>query len=248
MKLLIDIGNTTTSMGLWKNSKLSMVANSDNNKLFINIKKYSKKEIDRIMLISVISAKDNKLIKDKLKKIFKCEVEQIKSTSKLLGVINGYKQPAKLGDDRWCTIVGAYYLFKKPLIIVDCGTAISIDCVNDFGHHLGGYILSGFDGYSKSFNNAEKLKSIKLKEKNTNKKLLYAKTTAEAMLSGYALMVASAIEKTYSNLQSSSIKKPLLIMSGGYAKQILSNLNIKTIHKPNLVLESSGLISDRLKL
>ena len=77
---------------------------------------------------------------------------------------------------------------------------------------------------------------------------MYAKTTAEAMLSGYALMVASAIEKTYSNLQSSSIKKPLLIMSGGYAKQILSNLNIKTIHKPNLVLESLGLISDRLKL
>ena len=114
MKLLIDIGNTTTSMGLWKNSKLSMVANSDNNKLFIDIKKYSKKEIDRIILISVISAKDNKLIKDKLKKIFKCEVEQIKSTSKLLGVINGYKQPTKLGDDRWCTIVGAYYLFKKP--------------------------------------------------------------------------------------------------------------------------------------
>jgi len=245
VKLLIDIGNTTTSMGLWKNSKLSMVANSDNNKLFIDIKKYSKKEIDRIILISVISAKDNKLIKDKLKKIFKCEVEQIKSTSKLLGVINGYKQPTKLGDDRWCTIVGAYYLFKKPLIIVDCGTAISIDCVNDFGHHLGGYILSGFDGYSKSFNNAEKLKQIKLKERNTNKKLSFGRTTEDALLSGYALMVTSAIEKIYSVLYSKIKKKPLLIISGGYGKEILSNLTIKVKYEPNLVLKCLGLISSR---
>ena len=43
MKLLIDIGNTTTSVSLWGNSKLSMTSNSGNNKLLVTLKKYLKK-------------------------------------------------------------------------------------------------------------------------------------------------------------------------------------------------------------
>ena len=52
MKFLIDIGNTTTSVGLWQNSKLSMVNNSDNNKLFLTLKKYLKKDIDELKRIN----------------------------------------------------------------------------------------------------------------------------------------------------------------------------------------------------
>ena len=135
----------------------------------------SKKEIDEILLTSVISIKENKLIINKLKKIFKCRVKQIKSSSNLLGVTNGYIQPAKLGDDRWVTIVASSFLHRKPLIIVDCGTAISIDIVNAKGIHLGGYILGGFDGYSKSFKNAYHLKNIKIKEDTASQKKYFPK-------------------------------------------------------------------------
>jgi type III pantothenate kinase len=245
MKLLIDIGNTNTSIGFWNNSKLSLVTSMINKDLFDILKKYSKKDLNEILIISVINNKENKIIKDKLKKTFKCKITQIKSSAKLFGVINGYKKSVQLGDDRWVTIVASYLNYKKPLVIVDCGTALSIDCINDNGRHLGGYILSGFDGYSQSFYNAEKLKKIKLKENKTNIKLLYAKTTREALLAGYALMVTSAIEKTYSKVKFNSSKKPLLIMSGSYAKQILSNLNIKSMYDPNLVLKCLGFISDK---
>ena len=180
-----------------------------------------------------------------LKKMFKCKITQIKSSSRLLGVTNGYDKPTQLGDDRWATIVASYHKYKRPLIIIDCGTAISIDCVNDSGRHLGGYILSGFDGYSKSFFNAENLKNIRLTENKTNKKLLYAKSTRDAMLSGYALMIASAIEKIHSRMKSSSKVQPQLIISGGYAKQILSNLTIKCKYEKNLVLKCLGSISDQ---
>jgi hypothetical protein len=47
-------------------------------------------------------------------------------------------------------------------------------------------------------------------------------------------MVCSAIEKTYTALESRSATKPLLIMSGGFAKHILSNLGVKAKHDPNL--------------
>ena len=74
MKILIDIGNTTTSLGLWKNNKLSMTNNIENNKLFITLKKYLKRDIDEILFTSVIGTKENKLIIDRLKKIFKSNI------------------------------------------------------------------------------------------------------------------------------------------------------------------------------
>ena len=247
MKLLIDIGNTTTSVGIWENQNLSCVTTTTNDNLFVALKKYYKKDINEILITSVINAKDNKIIKDKLKKLFECKINQIRSSPKLLGVTNGYKQPTKLGDDRWVTIVASYLHYKKPMVIVDCGTTISIDCVNHTGRHLGGYILSGFEGYSKSFYNADNLKKIKLKENNINKKLLFARTTEDALLSGYMLMVTSAIEKTYTIFYSKFKKKPLLIISGGYGKQISFNLIVKAKYEPNLVLKSIGLISDKKK-
>ena len=246
MKLLIDIGNTTTSISLWKNSKLSMTSNSDNNKLLVTLKKYLKKEIDEILLTSVISVKENKLIVDKLKKIFKCRVKQIKSSSNLLGVTNGYIQPAKLGDDRWATIVASYFLYRKPLIIVDCGTAISIDIVNAKGIHLGGYILGGFDGYSKSFKNAYHLKNIKIKEDAVSQKKSFPNKTEDGITEGYLLMVISAIENTYNHIKKNQKTSPKLLISGGYGKIISKRLSVKNKYEPDLVLKSIGLIGSYL--
>ena len=244
MKLLIDIGNSKTKIGIWNHKRLSNLSEYETKDFFKNISKYKKNVIDEIYVTSVISQKDNTKIKSYLEKIFKIKPYQIKSTKSLIGVKNGYKQPSKLGDDRWCAIVGAYNLFKRPIIIVDCGTAISIDCVNSLGQHLGGYILSGFEGYSKSFFNAEKLKNIRLHEQNIKNNLSPAKNTKDAILSGYTIMVISAVEKIYKQFQIKVRKKPFLVLSGAYGKQMSSHLNIKAKYEPYLVLKSLGLISE----
>ena len=246
MKILIDIGNTTTSLGLWKNSKLSMTNNIENNKLLITLKKYLKRDIDEILFTSVIGTKENKLIIDRLKKIFKSNIKQIKSSSNLLGVSNGYIQPKKLGDDRWATIVASSLLHEQPLIIVDCGTAISIDVVNAKGIHLGGYILGGFDGYSKSFKNAYHLKNIKIKEGVASQKKYFPKKTEDGITEGYLLMVISAIENTYNQVKKNQNTPPRLLISGGYGKIISKRLSVKNKYEPDLVLKSIGLIGNRL--
>ena len=246
MKILIDIGNTTASLGLWKNNKLSMTNNIENNKLFITLKKYLKRDIDEILFTSVIGTKENKLIIDRLKKIFKSNIKQIKSSSSLLGVSNAYIQPKKLGDDRWATIVASSLLHEEPLIIVDCGTAISIDVVNAKGMHLGGYILGGFDGYGKSFKNAYHLKNIKIKEGVASQKKYFPKKTEDGITEGYLLMVISAIENTYNQVKKNQNTPPKLLISGGYGKIISKRLSVKNKYEPDLVLKSIGLIGNRL--
>lgn len=244
MKLLIDVGNSKTKMGIWNYGRLLNVSLSETKNILKNISNYKTKRINGIYITSVISSKENKKIITYIEKNFKIKPHQIKSTKSMLGVNNGYIKPTKLGDDRWCTIVGLYKLYKKPLLIVDSGTAITLDCVNNNGKHLGGYILSGSDGYQSSFTNSYNLKSIKLKNINPIKKFKPSKSTDEAILEGYVLMVTSAIEKLYKNFSAQQTKKPLLIIGGGYGQIISKRLSIKNKYEPNLVLRCLGLIAN----
>tara|TARA_B100000953_G_scaffold296551_1_gene289683 strand:- start:3316 stop:4059 length:744 start_codon:yes stop_codon:yes gene_type:complete len=244
MKLLIDIGNSNAKLGIWKYGKLSNVNVVETQNILKVFTKYKNQPINEIFLTSVISAKNNKKILSYIKRKFKSKIYNMTSSKELLGVKNKYKQPSKLGNDRWCTIVGLYKSYKKPLLIVNCGTAISIDVVSIEGVYLGGYILGGFDGYKSSFLKAHNLKKIKLNNTGSIKKFKPSKSTKEAIIEGYALMITSATEKSFKDFSESQTKKPLLIISGGYGKIISKRLSIKNKYEPNMVLKSLGLISD----
>jgi type III pantothenate kinase len=52
-------------------------------------------------------------------------------------------QPAETGIDRVLNIAAAYEQMQKACVVVDAGTAITIDCCNDKGDFLGGAIAPG---------------------------------------------------------------------------------------------------------
>lgn len=57
---------------------------------------------------------------------------------------NGYATPETLGKDRLCAAAGAHFLHGgKPLLIVDAGTALTIDLTSREGDFLGGVISPG---------------------------------------------------------------------------------------------------------
>ena len=131
-------------------------------------------------------------------------------------------------------------------MIIDCGTAISIDIVNTKGKHSGGYIFSGFDGYTDCFKNAFHLKNTKLQESVVLKKKSFPTKTDEGIADGYLLMVISAIENIYSQVINNKKMLPRVLITGGYGKIISKNLNIKNQYESNLVLKCLGIISNSL--
>jgi len=54
-----------------------------------------------------------------------------------------YRDPTKLGIDRWLAVLAAKYLGSEVAIVVDAGTAITIDVLDSLKGHAGGYILPG---------------------------------------------------------------------------------------------------------
>ena len=108
MRLLIDIGNTHTTLGVWINSKLSSVITVETKNFSKALLKIKNKPINEIFLTSVVAKNSLSKVKKSLTKLISAKIIEIKSSSKLLNVTNGYDSPGKLGSDRWASIVGLF--------------------------------------------------------------------------------------------------------------------------------------------
>ena len=156
-----------------------------------------------------------------------------------------YPQASRLGPDRWAQIVAAYKIFKKNIMIVSCGSAISIDYVTESGDHKGGLILSGAERYSNCFSDIHNLKNIKLSTNHNKNSKVLESNTLKQITAGYRVMISSSINEIYSNLCQSSKPKPKLLITGSYSKNISRDLKIKCLVEPYFVLKSLALIQDR---
>ena len=61
------------------------------------------------------------------------------------GVRNAYRPAQGIGVDRWLCLLGAAALTRSDVMIVNAGSAITIDLLRSDGQHLGGAILPGFN-------------------------------------------------------------------------------------------------------
>ena len=144
MYLLIDIGNTRIK---WqhRDEKNIIASNSIIVEEFMDLDFSSIKSIEKIIMSNV----SHSVVLDKMKEIlavFKCPIIEATSDSNDY-LINDYEDCKTLGVDRWMAALGAWKLYQRPLLIINAGTAITIDLINldqkDKAHFKGGMILPG---------------------------------------------------------------------------------------------------------
>jgi len=145
MDLYVDIGNSAVK---WANAKELETG---------NIQAVSSKEIDtmltdrwqslaapeRVCLSSVLQESKLAWLKAWILRHWRIEPVMAVTRAQELGVTNGYREPTQLGVDRWLALLSARSLTQGPVLVVDCGTATTIDAMDETGHHLGGVILPG---------------------------------------------------------------------------------------------------------
>lgn len=161
MKLLIDIGNSRIKW-LYGN-EVPGIVEAVSYKTNWQEKLYRAFHLmptpDLIGLSSVNNSEIEETIIDladqlwqKPVKIFQAQ----KQTNSTLTV--GYEDASKLGTDRYLAMLGARGLCKEALCVVGCGTAITLDVIDDHGRHLGGLILPGIRLMENALlNNTQKL-------------------------------------------------------------------------------------------
>ncbi len=167
------------------------------------------------------------------------EAKQIFSAKQQCGVHSLYDDSSELGADRWAALVGAWSITQRPAIVIDCGTAITVDALNHNGEFIGGSILPGFDLAAVALEQ----QTAAIADSREFTPALPARSTAEAVSSGIVIGTVYAIEgliRDYRKLGGGA--DDALVLTGGQSHwlQKYSRLNFK--HCPELVLDGLSLI------
>jgi type III pantothenate kinase len=141
-----------------------------------------------------------------------------------------YDDPSMLGADRFSAMLGAINHFpNKPLLVIDIGSAITFDVVDNNGLHHGGLIMPGMKALRGSF---EKFKTIDL---SFNLKGL-ANNTDDAWKQGTYAMIIGAINYQIESFQS-NFSDGVVPVCGGHAKEFKKELPKSIELFDNLVLD-----------
>lgn len=166
------------------------------------------------------------------------DVHFASSKASELGLTNAYSQPRTMGVDRWVAMIGAWTEFQAACLVVDAGTAVTIDAIDDDGQHLGGQILPGIDLMSKALaRDTSDIPQVETPKAGAFEGLRqFADSTKGAVGSGALAAVTGAVERAIKTLRSNAYD-PQVVLTGGDASRILQALDEDPLHRPNLVLE-----------
>jgi type III pantothenate kinase len=160
------------------------------------------------------------------------KIQFIKTCNAAHGVRIAYAEPEHLGVDRFVALVGAHRYVKTASIVIDCGTAVTLDALTSDGEHLGGLILPGLEMMRGSL--VRDTSRINLGDDSPQLPLL-AQDTAEAVLSGTLRMLVAAIERIAVEMETELAEPVTRVLCGGDALRLIPWLSDDYQHDPLLV-------------
>ena len=245
MRLLIDIGNSRLKWSWQSHLQLGPIdaiaydAKTLANELLVLWLEETPPE--SVWVASVAKPAVKKILDQFLSSQWGVTAHYIQATPSALGVINAYAEPARLGCDRWAAMLAAYQLENNCVMIVDCGSAVTIDAIDSEGHHLGGTISPGI-----SLSNTVLTHHTNLQWHANDSVLpdkVFATSTAEAIMTGIGHGIVGLIEHAYHQLIESG-HHPVIYLTGGDAVYISKALHIEHKYVEDLVLQGLALLAD----
>ncbi|MCL2562345.1 MAG: type III pantothenate kinase [Rikenellaceae bacterium] len=218
MNLAIDIGNTHIKAAVFEGEVLVETFKSRSaDRAFIEAVLKIYPGIDKVILASV--RRDIAEVEEAVKKRVK-RYTRFDGTKKV-PIKNLYATPETLGPDRLAAAVGANAIYPDSnVMIVDFGTAITIDLVTQRGEFLGGNISPGVDVRFQSLH--ERTANLPLCE-DTGRTVLLGTTSEEAICSGVLNGVLYEIEGYVMRLES-EYEELRIIFTGGDGKYFAERL------------------------
>jgi len=206
----IDIGNSFTKIK--SNQRITIIDNH-----FFSLPSF---EGDCDILVSCVS--------DDLLKSLPEKVKILSAQKSYKSLQNGYENPTDLGIDRWMAMIAGYEILKGGgFIVIDAGTAITIDIVDQECKHTGGYILPGL---RKTLNDFMKFKYDLESASN-----IPGKNTAEAWTNGVSAMISYSLDGLVR--ENMKLNDYQVLLTGGDASMISRYISFPFQKFENLVLD-----------
>jgi type III pantothenate kinase len=232
MNLVIDAGNSRVKWGWhdgrqWANvATVSLIefaaANHD-----INPFAATHEDPDRIVISNVAGEGAHQLIVN-WTSIFEATPLWLRGEPARCGVRSRYDDPGQLGPDRWAALIAARVLHEGDCVVVNAGTATTVDMLSAEGEFLGGVILPGVE--LMRFVLHEHTGKLPIQEGRFRAR---PTRTLDAIETGCRHAQAGAVERVVR----SAAPGALCLVSGGAGQALIEQLDIPTRYVENLVLE-----------
>lgn len=255
MLLAIDVGNTEMVFGIYRGDTLcthwrlssSIYRTTDETWILFNgwclLQQIPVTEVQGVVISSVVPNLTSMLVEMSRKYL---QLDPLVISAEIdTGLVIRYESPKAVGADRICNTVGGIKRWGAPLIIVDFGTAITLDVVSAKNEYLGGIICLGLKAAAHQLHTvAAKLPRVEL----TFPKCVIGRDTETSIQSGLlwgaVTMIDGLIERIAKELDVATIRA---IATGGQAEFIAPHCHrIETI-EPFLTLEGMKTIYYRIE-
>jgi len=244
MLLSIDVGNSRTKWALFNAAgEIQQHAACLNQALATADLSTSTLGYTRVIISNVAGPDLALLLTEKLTPYAR-PIHWMQSSAQAAGLVNSYTPSASLGSDRWAALIAAWQIKHAPCVVVNAGTAVTIDALSldsrlNSGRFLGGLIMPGLDLMQHSLGSA----TAQLPKGNTVMPTpasaeIFATSTTAAIYAGAIFAVLGAITQMAHALQQQCQQTPSVIISGGNAALIYQQLK----HNPvihGLMLDAS---------
>lgn len=250
--LAVDIGNTNIECGLFKQDKklsswrLSSDLPRTSDEVWqavtffcgeANIKSSS---IDTVAIASVVPDHTRTFVQMS-GKFLKIE-PLIISVDSCPFIKTEYSDPYQIGADRLCNAVGGFHYYGGPLVVVDFGTAITLDVISKDGAYMGGVILPGPQAAAASLHRrTSQLPQVSLEFPDS----VIGKTTDHGIRTGITWGVVDMIEGLLVRISKQLDAKPTVVTTGGYAGRYSANSSKFSKLHQDLVLDGIRIIFEQ---
>ncbi|MCO1334310.1 type III pantothenate kinase [Microbulbifer sp. OS29] len=242
MILELDIGNTRGKWRFLRGAEVLLRGDIGTPQLREGVlpDEWAELSPHRVRVVNVAGPQIAEILVEAVKVRFALQVEFSSVLPECAGVVCGYDDPRSLGADRWLAMLAAYQKSAQAALIVDCGSAVTLDLLDNGGCHIGGYIVPGFGLMNRALS-ADTHAAKSCEDLTLTKVLGAGRNTNEAINRGLLLMVMGAVDRAMQELQAFSGSRPLLWLTGGDAR-LLSSVYQQQHHlAPDLVMDGLAL-------
>lgn len=254
MLLVVDVGNTHITLGLFDGQELKstfrMTAKqprtSDEYGIelcdLLQHKHFDIKEIDDVIVASVVPDIMHSLGSAIIKYF---GIKPMVPTNLDMGLKINTIYPKDIGPDRIVDAVAAYEKYGGPIIVIDYGTATTYDVVSEDGVFEGGLISPGIRTSARAlWGGAAMLPAIEIRKPDS----IIAKETVSSMQGGLVFGYIGQTEYIVKKLkEESGYENAKVVATGGLGNIIFRETEVIDIYDPNLTLEGLRMIYEKNK-
>jgi type III pantothenate kinase len=209
MNLYVDVGNTAIKMAVDDGNAVKQIAFDAVH--WASIKAVVVGQVGKASLLEPVFTHTAQ---------YDIPIVEAKVSATHAGLTCAYPHYHNLGIDRWLAVIACYYLYpQQAVLVVDSGTATTVDALDAQGQHLGGWIIPGLDLMMDSLTKQTQKVFI---DKTSPFVVEFGRNTPNAVKNGCLASTLGSIEIARSRLLNQTSCR--VVFTGGYGKLLQSEM------------------------